>query len=177
MIIIGPWVTPPRNLVYIPELGNIRCLWEVLFAEDPWDSQCGRVVQGGIRSFNVIGRLGLAPRSFTGIIFVLLQAMWSSSYYLRCCTLLVQKTIWAIIKLSFYLAFPCGLVERCFLDIPWGFAELVGFGLSTPFRFALDLAVTLSESVEVISVGPLAQLRSGRSSHLLLRWGYASSLG
>jgi hypothetical protein len=44
---VGPQATPPWNLVYIPKLGNMGCLWEVLFAEGPWDGQClGGVILG-----------------------------------------------------------------------------------------------------------------------------------
>jgi hypothetical protein len=33
---VGPLVTPHWNFVNIPELGNIRCFRELLFAIDPW---------------------------------------------------------------------------------------------------------------------------------------------
>jgi hypothetical protein len=47
----------------------------------------------------------------------------------------------------------------------------VNFGLPVPFRFGLDLAITLGESVEVIPVRPVAVLGSGGSNRLLLRGG------
>jgi hypothetical protein len=32
---VGPWVTPPSNIVNIPELRNIRCFRESSLARDP----------------------------------------------------------------------------------------------------------------------------------------------
>jgi hypothetical protein len=55
-------------------------------------------------------------------------------------------------------------------------------GLSGTFRFGLDRAMPLSESVEVIPVGPLAKLGPSGYSRLLLRrgmlavWGSSSAI-
>jgi len=53
----------------------------------------------------------------------------------------------------------------------------VDFGLPAPFRFGLDRAITLGESVEVIPVGPLTVLSSGGSNLLLLRGGMLAVWG
>ncbi len=51
------------------------------------------------------------------------------------------------------------------------------FGLPAPFRFGLDQDISLSESVEVTHVRPLAVVGSGGASRLLLRGGIQAAWG